>query len=107
MKHQGMKLYKIDINHGPEMTLTYFTARSTEVTNSFEWGKLVKLLSSMGKLARSMQMDRRFMFMKKMSLEDCLPLPPEGNIHAYEHNIQTSSMKQLGQSKDKLHVEHP
>ena len=29
MKHLGMELYKVYINHDPGMTLTYFTARST------------------------------------------------------------------------------
>ena len=29
MKHQAMELYKVSINHDPEMTVTYFTARST------------------------------------------------------------------------------
>ena len=29
MKHQGIEVYKICINHDPGMTLTYFTARST------------------------------------------------------------------------------
>ena len=29
MKHQGMKVHKICINHDTGMTLTYFTARST------------------------------------------------------------------------------
>ena len=29
MKHQGEELYKVYINHDPEMTLTYFTAMST------------------------------------------------------------------------------
>ena len=28
VKHLGMELYKVDINHDPGMTLTYFTARS-------------------------------------------------------------------------------
>ena len=28
MKHLGMELYKVCINHDPGMTLTYFTARS-------------------------------------------------------------------------------
>ena len=32
MKHLGMELYKVYINHDPGMTLTYFTARSTFVT---------------------------------------------------------------------------
>ena len=40
MKHQGMEVYKIYINHDPGMTLTYLTARSTLVAHAFEWGKL-------------------------------------------------------------------
>ena len=51
-------------------------------------------------------MDRRFMFMKKkqtnkktMTPGGCLPLP-QGYIHEYDHNIQTStSLKPLGQLK--------
>ena len=40
-------------------------------------------------------MDRRFMFMEKMSLlGGCLP-PPLGYIHVYDHNIQTSSSLEL------------
>ena len=42
MKHQGIEVYKICINHDPGMTLTYFTARSTWVAHAFEWGKLLK-----------------------------------------------------------------
>ena len=29
MKHQWLKYYNVYINHGPVMTLTYFTTRST------------------------------------------------------------------------------
>ena len=29
MKHQWFKYYNVYINHGPVMTLTYFTTRST------------------------------------------------------------------------------
>ena len=29
VKHLGMELYKVYINHDPGITLTYFTARST------------------------------------------------------------------------------
>ena len=29
MKHLGMELYKVCINHDPGMTLIYFTAKST------------------------------------------------------------------------------
>ena len=44
-------------------------------------------------------MDRRFMFMGKMSSGGCLP-PPLGYIHVYGQNIQTSSsLKPHGQSK--------
>ena len=44
-------------------------------------------------------MDRRFMFIEKMSSGGFLP-PPLGYIHVYDHNIQTSSsLKLLGQSK--------
>ena len=42
MKHQGVEIYKIYINHDPRMTLTYFTARSTSAAHAFEWGKLLK-----------------------------------------------------------------
>ena len=48
------------------------------------------------KLAGSMQMDRKFMFMEKnLTPGGCLPLP-WGYIHVYDHNIQTStSLKPL------------
>ena len=42
MKHRGIEVYTVYINHDPELTLTYFTARSTKVADVFEWGKLVK-----------------------------------------------------------------
>ena len=29
VKHLGIELYKVYINHDPKMNLTYFTARST------------------------------------------------------------------------------
>ena len=70
-------------------------------------GKISKvLLNGGGGLAGSMQMDRRYMFMEKMSSGGCLPL---GYKHVYDHNIQTSSLKPLGKSslaKAKLYVEH-
>ena len=43
-------------------------------------------------------MDRRFMFIKKNDPGGCLPLP-KGNINVYDHSIQTSSLKPLGQLK--------
>ena len=42
VKHLGMELYKVYINHDPGMTLTYFTARSTYVFHALEWEKLGK-----------------------------------------------------------------
>ena len=42
MKHQGEELYKVYINHGPGMTLTYLMARSIQGAHAFEWGKLSK-----------------------------------------------------------------
>ena len=63
-------------------------------------GKKNRKMSFKGKkLARNKQMDRIFMFMKIFwGPESCLPLP-RGYIHEYDHNIQTSSLKLLGQSK--------
>ena len=46
MKHLGMVLYKVYINHDPGMTLTYFMACNGR------------------KLDRNEQMGRRFMLMK-------------------------------------------
>ena len=39
LKHQGMKLYNVNINHDSGMTLTYFMARSTQLAYAFELGK--------------------------------------------------------------------
>ena len=39
VKRLGMELYKVYIIHDPGMTLTYFTARSTEVSHALEWEK--------------------------------------------------------------------
>ena len=40
MQHRGIKLYKVCINGGPGLTLTYFTARSNLETWSFLWEKV-------------------------------------------------------------------
>ena len=37
MKHWGIGLCNVCINHGTGMTLTYFTARSTKFVYAFEW----------------------------------------------------------------------
>ena len=44
VKHQGLELYKVYINHDLGTTLTYFTARSALVANAFEWEKNGKML---------------------------------------------------------------
>ena len=41
-KHQGVELYKRDINHDPGMSLTYFMEMSTLVAYAFECGKWVQ-----------------------------------------------------------------
>ena len=67
-------------------------------------GKFSKMLlnGGGGGLAGSMQMDRRFMVMKiKLSSGGCLSLS-RSYIHVYDHNIQTSSLKPLGQSKPNI-----
>ena len=40
MQHLDIKLYKVDISDDPGLTLTYFTARSNSVANTYECGKL-------------------------------------------------------------------
>ena len=42
LQHQGLKLYKVYINDDPELTLTYFTARSNLVAYTFELGKVLQ-----------------------------------------------------------------
>ena len=99
MKHQAMELYKAYINHDLVMTLTFFTARSTLVAHAFEWEKNRKMSFNGRKLARNEQMDRRFMFMKIFWAQVVVYPCPGGYIHVCDQNIQTSSLKPLGQSK--------
>ena len=99
LKHQAMELYKVYINHDLWMTLTFFTARSTQSAHAFEWEKNRKMSFNGKKLARNEQMDRRFMFMKIFWAQRVV-FPYPGAIYVYDHNIQTSSsLKPLGQSK--------
>ena len=42
MKHQAIELYKVYLNRGPGMPLTYLMASSTQGAHAFEWGKLSK-----------------------------------------------------------------
>ena len=43
MKHQGMEVYKLCINHDPGLTLTYCMARSTLVAHAFTPGVILTL----------------------------------------------------------------
>ena len=38
MKHRELEYYNMFINYDHMMTLTYFTARSSQVAHVFEWG---------------------------------------------------------------------
>ena len=60
------------------------------------------MLLNGGKLAGSMQMDRRFMPMKNKSPQGVVCPCPWDIYILYDHNIQTSSLKPLGQSKPNI-----
>ena len=63
-------------------------------------GKNRKMSFNGKKLARNEQMDRGFMFMKIFWAQRVVcPCPGAIYIHVYDHSIQTSSLKPLGQSK--------
>ena len=82
MNQQGMELYKVCISHNPGMAMAYFTARLTYVAYAFEpGGQLVKCNINGEKLAGSMQMKRRFLFMKNiLSLGVVCPCPGAINM---------------------------
>ena len=40
MEHYVLKRFENYMNDDPELTLSYFTARSNWATYTFEWGKL-------------------------------------------------------------------
>ena len=96
MKHQGDELYKVYIIHDPWMTLTYFTARSTQVILAFEWRKLSKCHLK-GKTLWKWANGQNIYDSENMDLTGrSAPTPGQ---HVYYHNIQRSSMKPFGQSK--------
>ena len=89
MKHQAMKLYKVYINHDSGMTLTFFTARSTEVAHAFEWGKLLQChlkVKTCSKLANGLNLYD----LKKILTPEVAVTLPWGYIHVYYHSSQTS-----------------
>ena len=89
----------------PDMTEKLFTGTlSPNKTKNQIWSPVLlngkKLLQiKLDKLAANDQINRRFMFLKILTPQRCLPLP-KGYIHVYAHYFQTSSsLKPLGQSK--------
>ena len=62
--HWGFKLFKVYINDGPGMTLTYFTQRSNLGAYAFEWKKCYKCNGKV-KLATNEEINRKVMFLKK------------------------------------------
>ena len=87
MKHQGEELYKVYINHDPGMTLIYFMARSTQVANAFEWGKLSNCYLK-GKSERKLSNGLKIYDFEKILALGASLSPPQGNIHVYYPNIQ-------------------
>ena len=63
MKHLGMELYKVYINHDPGMTLTFLRQGQLRPPMHLN-GKNRNLSFNGKKLARNEQMDRIFMLMK-------------------------------------------
>ena len=89
MKHQAVELYKACINHDRGMTLTFFTARSTEVAHTFEWRKLLQCHlkgKTSSKLANRLNL---YDLKKKLTPEFALTRP-WGYIHVCYHSSQTS-----------------
>ena len=80
MKHQAMELYEIYINRDPWMTLTYFTARQTQVAHSFEWGKLLKCHLK-GKTCSKLANVLKFYDLKKKLTPGVVLTRPWGYIH--------------------------
>ena len=72
MLHWGLKLFKLDINDDPGLTLTYFTARSNLVPYAFVWekGKTVDFSETIVvydlKLSTDDLSDKKFLFTSKL-----------------------------------------
>ena len=95
MKHQAMELYKVCINHDPGITLTFFDGKvNLGCPCIYLNGKNRKMSINGKKLAGQ----NIHVYENIFGPDGCLALP-RGYIHVYDHNIQTSSLKPLGQSK--------
>ena len=82
MQHQVLKYYQIYSNDDPELTLTYFMARSNLVPYAFVWekGKTTDFSETIDvydlKLATEDQCDKKFLLTSKLcSLGAVCPLP--------------------------------
>ena len=85
IKHQAMELYKVYINHDLGMTVDldlFYGKVNIGCLCIIRMGKLSKMLFNGGKLAGSMQMDRRFMVMKK-KCPQVVVCPCPGAIYMY------------------------
>ena len=69
-----------------------------QVAHALEWGKLFKYDLRVKTCRKWADGQNVYVYEINLSPEGCLPLP-RGYIHVYDHNIQTSPLKPLGQSK--------
>ena len=90
MKHQAMELYKVYINHDPGMTLTFLRQGQLRPPMDLNVKKNRKMSFNGKKLANGQKI---YVYENILGPEGCLP---RGNIHVYDHNIETSSLKPLG-----------
>ena len=91
MHHWVLQYYQVCSNNDPELTLTFFTARSNLVPNAFAWekGKTMYFSETIVvydlKLATDDQSDKKFLLTSKFCpLGAVCPLP-RGFIHALNH----------------------
>ena len=91
MHHWVLEYYQICSNDDPELTLTYFTARSNLVPYAFVWekGKTMDFSETIVvydlKLATDDRSDKKFLLTSKLcSLGAVCPLP-HGYIHVKNH----------------------
>ena len=81
VKHLGIELYKVYINHDHGMTLTFL--RQGQLRSPMHLnGKNRKISFNGRKLARNEQMDRKFMFMKIFWAQGIV-CPCPGSIYTY------------------------
>ena len=103
MQHQVLKYYQVCSNNVPELTLTYFTARSDLVPYAFVWekGKTMDFSETIVvydlKLATDDRSDKKFLLTSKLCpLGGVCPLP-RSYIHVlnHENNCIKSDFKEI------------